>query len=73
MSTAKAPAAPSGRICEKLYKLPSCLACNALGLEFRDRQNPFNRPTTGGGVFGSSFIHEFSAFSVIFRENINQI
>ena len=34
MSTAKAPAAPSDRICEKWYKLPPCMARNALGLEF---------------------------------------
>ena len=44
MSTAKAPAAPSGRICEKWDKLPSCMARNSLGYEFGGAARLFKRP-----------------------------
>ena len=44
MSTAKAPAGPSDRICEKWYKLPPYIALNALGLEFGSAARLSKRP-----------------------------
>ena len=44
MSTAKAPAAPSGRICEKWYKLPPCIGMHALRLEFGSAAQLSKRP-----------------------------
>ena len=44
MSTAKAPAAPSGRICEKWHKLPPCIGMHALGLEFGSAAQLSKRP-----------------------------
>ena len=44
MSTAKAPAAPSGRICEKWNKLPPCIGMHALGLECGSASQLSKRP-----------------------------
>ena len=52
MSTAKAPAAPSDRICEKWFKLPPCLARRRYGRGLTVQPDCLKGWVVCGAVYG---------------------